>query len=82
MTTNEKQLAAKMLELASDEFSNHSCNDVPKSFWNGWTTEQRKVFVKEFYEHNGDPENYDEDNLHLPDSAIMSFLAYKLSTDK
>lgn len=31
MTIKEKELAAKMLELASEEFSNHGCNDVEES---------------------------------------------------
>ena len=31
MNTKEKQLAAKMLKMASDEFSNHGCNDVEDS---------------------------------------------------
>ena len=81
MNTKEKQLAAKMLEMASDEFSNHGCNDIEDSVYEGWTLEERQQFVKEFHEWNGDPENFDKDWLHLGDSTIMSFLAYKLETD-
>ena len=81
MNTKEKQLAAKMLEMASDEFSNHGCNDIEDSVYEGWTLEERQHFVKEFHEWNGDPENFAKDWLHLEDSTIMSFLAYKLGTD-
>ena len=81
MNTKEKQLAAKMLEMASDEFSNHGCNDVEDSVCEGWSLEERQQFIKEFHEWNGDPENFDKDWLHLGDSTIMSFLAHKLETD-
>jgi len=78
MTTKEKQLAAHMLELASDEFSNHGCNDVDASVYEGWTLQERQQFVKEYYEWNGDPENYSPTFLHIGDSSIMSFLSHKL----
>lgn len=48
MNTKEKLIAAKMLETASDKFSNHGCNDVDDDFWDGWTKEERQNFVKEF----------------------------------
>ena len=82
MNKKEKILAAKMLEMASDEFSNHGCNDVEDSVYEGWTLEERKQFVKEFYEWSGYPEHFNEQYLHIGDSTIMSFLAYKLQTDK
>lgn len=78
MTQKEKELTAKMLELASNEFSNHGCNDVEDSVYEGWTLEERRQFVKEFHEWNGDPEEYNENFLHLGDSTLMSFLGYKL----
>ncbi len=79
MTDKEKILASKMLKLASNEFGNHSCNDVKDSLYDEWTTEERKQFVKEYHEWNGDPEEYNENFLHLPDFAIMNFLADKLA---
>lgn len=78
MTPKEKELASKMLELASNEFSNHGCNDVEDSFYEGWTLEERQQFVKEFWEWNGDLSNYSPDFLHLGDDSIMAFLAHKL----
>lgn len=79
MTDKEKILASEMLKLASNEFGNHSCNDVEDSVYDGWTTEERKQFVKEYHKWNGDPEEYDENFLHLQDFAIMNFLADKLA---
>lgn len=81
MKAKEKQLAAKMLQLASDEFSNHGCNDVEESMYEGWSIEERQQFVKEFHEWNGDPEEFDPNFLHLGDDIIMSFLAHKLEED-
>jgi len=79
LTDKEKKLTAHFLELAADEFGNHGCNNVEERVWAGWTIEERQQFVKEFYESNGDPENYDPNFLHLHDYAIMSFLAKKLT---
>lgn len=80
MTTKEKKLAAKMLDLASNEFGRHGCNDVDDSVYNEWTLEERQTFVKEFHDWNGDPEEYLPTHLHLPDYAIMDFLAHKLKS--
>lgn len=82
MTYNEKKLAAQMLEMASEMFGDYTCNDVDESFYNGWTIEERQKFVKEFHEWNGDPEEYDKKFLHIPDFALMSFLAKKLKDIK
>jgi hypothetical protein len=79
MTAKEKKLASLMLELASEKFSNHGCNDVDFEAWTGWSIEERRRFVKEYREWNGDPEEYSPDFLELGDDAIMSFLAYKLT---
>jgi len=69
-----------MLELASNEFSNHGCNDVDDSMYEGWTLEERQQFVRDFYQWNGgDQEEYSPTFLHLGDSTIMAFLAHKLS---
>jgi len=81
MKEHEKILAVKMLELASENFSNHCCNDVDEKVYRSWTPEERKQFVKEYHEWNGDPEEYDENFLYLPDFAIMDFLAYKLKNE-
>lgn len=78
LNEKEKQLAAYWLDEASDMYGNHGCNDVEEKVWDGWTKEERQQFVKEYHEYNGDPEEFDPNFLHLPDFAIMGFLAHKL----
>lgn len=81
MNSKERKLAMEMLEHAAEDFSTHGCNDVPELYFRGWTLEERRKFVKEFHDYNGDPEEYDENFLHLQDFCIMSFLAHKLKND-
>ena len=78
MTDNEKNLLIKMLKMASEYFGYKICNDTPEEFFINWSIDERKRFVKEYHEWNGDPQEYREDWLHLPDFAIFSFLAHKL----
>lgn len=72
------KLAAKMLETSASQFSNHGCNNVQDSVYEGWTLEERQEFVKEFHDKNGDPEEYSPNHLHLADWCLMDFLADKL----
>ena len=81
MNKKEINLLCHFLYLASDEFGNHGCNDVEESVWKEWTLEERKEFVREYCIWNGDLEEYDESNLHLPDFAIMGFLKHKLKNE-
>jgi len=78
MDKKHLELVAKMLDLASDSFGNNCCNDIEDSIYEGWTLEERRQFVKEYHEYNGDPEKYDENFLHIGDYAIMGFFANKL----
>lgn len=82
MTNKERILSAKLLELASEEFGNHCCNDVDESYFTNWTTEERQKFVKEYYNYNGSPEDYNPKYLLLPDFALMGFLSHKLLKEK
>jgi hypothetical protein len=79
ITDNELKLIRNLLQMATFEFGKHGCNDVDDEIYAGWTLNERKAFVKGFYEYNGDPENYNETNLHLPDYALMGFMAAKLN---
>lgn len=79
MTTLEKKLAAKMLDISSDEFGNHGCNDVDDAMFEGWELWERQDFCRRYHEWNGDPEEYDPNFLHIPDYAIMSFLSHILT---
>ena len=78
MNLKERQLAAKFLHEASNEYSNHSCNDVPESYYNSWTIKDREKFAKEFHEWNDDD---GQDYTDICDSALMDFLAYKLESE-
>ena len=60
MNKKEQELAAYLLKLASNQFSNHGCNDVDKKAYEEWTIEERQQFVKEYHEWNGDPEEYNQ----------------------
>lgn len=77
ITKKQLELAAKMLELASDQFSNHGCNDLEESFFDGWSLEEKEEIAKEYFEWNGD-EQEGRTYSHIGDSEIMSFLAAKL----
>jgi hypothetical protein len=69
-------LAAQLLEEASDQYSNHVCNDW--DFPADWTIEERREFVRQMYEWNGNPEDIDQDHLDVPDFWVMGFLAEQL----
>lgn len=78
LNEKEKKLASHWLDEASNIYGAKGCNDVEEKVWNGWTKEERQQFVKEYHDYNGDPEEYDPNFLHLPDFAIIRFLAHKL----
>jgi len=78
MNPKEKAIAAKLLQIARDEFADHGCNDLDSNFWDGWAHSEIVQFVREFHDYNGDPEQFDESHLHLPDYAVMGFMAHKL----
>jgi hypothetical protein len=78
MNNKEKKLAADFLEMASNEFSNHGCNDVPDEFFEGWTLSEKQKIVKEYHISNNSIEDYDPNYLHLADFCLMDLLSEKL----
>jgi hypothetical protein len=88
MNYKEKLLAAHLLSLAADEFSNHGCNDFDLGkFMNQDEIEQ---FVAEWSEWNGDAtEQEDRKNLidrtilryWMGDATVMNWLAEKLEAE-
>ena len=76
MNKKELLLAAKMLDMYSKSLGNNTCNDF--DFPSNWTEDEKKSFVFDYHEWNGDPEEFSEKHLSLPDFAISSFLAVKL----
>lgn len=78
MTKKEKELTAKLLDLVSNRLGYNICNDVPDEIFDGWTLEEKQELVKNYHDVNGDPEEYDENNTHLPDYALAWYLSNKL----
>lgn len=83
MTDREKHLVAILLDIASNEFSNHGCNDMPENSFLNWTIEEKQALVKELYDFNGNPQDYDPHDLHMlnEDSILMEFFASKLISE-
>lgn len=83
MTKSEKILAAKLLELFSDELVNRGCNDMTNDLTKTMTQEEWRKFDREYHQWNGDPEEHTPTSKgdNLPDFAVASFLAHKLLKD-
>ena len=80
MTQKEKKLISRFLEDLGDILDKRSCNDW--KFPLDWTRDEKIAFIKEYYDFNGDPENFDEQYLYLSDTAVVSLLSYKNAIDK
>lgn len=75
--TKELDLAIGFMDTLSERLGTDGCND-----WNfppDWTREEIIKFVKEYHEYNGDPHEFNEHFLHLPNYAVAAFLSYKLA---
>lgn len=78
---NVLNIVSKLLDLASDEFSNHGCNDLPKSFYDGMSKEEIQELYHEFHKWDGDPEKYNPERLnYLGDSILMTFFSEYIKT--
>jgi hypothetical protein len=64
------------LELASNDFSNHGCNDfdLPES----WTLNECDEFTLAIATWNGDPENHEPGRRTTMDYSVMAYLAARL----
>ena len=83
MQKHEMLLAAKMLHLAADEFSNNSCNDVSAGVRKLLTKDQWATLDKEYHEWNGDPKEHSPEHPDIKnyDYILMRFLAVKLEKE-
>lgn len=82
MTKAEKILAAKLLELYSDELAKHICNDLTEDLKSTLTQEEWRKFDREYHQWNGDPEEHTASSHdRLGDFSLASFLAHKLLKD-
>jgi hypothetical protein len=70
----QKQLAAAMLNDYSEHLGCTSCNDW--DFPEDWTHQEQVEFCKGYHEWNGDPEEFSENRLYLPDFAVAGYLAH------
>lgn len=79
----EKQillLAARMLDMASDTFSNHGCNDLDKETLNIIIDEEK--LCDDIRAWNGDPdEEWPEKASWIGDDSLMAYLSYKLKQE-
>lgn len=72
-------LASKLLKDAAEEFSNHGCNDLPKSTFDGWSESECESLCEEIRQWNSDGSDpYPETIRQIGDGGLMSFLSYKL----
>ncbi len=76
LNKKETMLAAVFLDQLSEKMGSSCCNDW--EFPEDWSIDEKKLFVKEFHDWNGDPEEYDENCLSLPDFCVAGFLSEKL----
>ena len=82
MNKIEKKLTITLLRRAAEEFATHTCNDfdldevMPD-------VEDRRNFMKEFHEWNGDPESFDPKGTYevVPNWLLMDIFANKLEQE-
>jgi hypothetical protein len=87
LTSYEIKLAAKLLEVASEKFSNHSCNDFELVREVGLTSEEAYEINRRFVEWN-DPDwqdDYSEEELRVEhaiagDNGLMAYLSERLKS--
>lgn len=80
MTPNERKLVAALLDLASDRFANHGCNDFPIGEY--LSKPERVALNKAMHEANGDPEEHDPEeaagSVWAADWWLMAYFADKI----
>jgi hypothetical protein len=72
-------LAARMLELASDTFRNHGCNDLDEYVSNGLYNEKAICDMVRVY-NGDDTSDWPSQVNRIGDASLMDFLAYRLRT--
>lgn len=78
MTKNQLKLASALLELASKQFSNHGCNDLSEDITDLLSQSEWDELNKEFHDWNGDPENYEPNDIMHYDWLWMNYMSKKL----
>lgn len=80
LTNDELELAEVLLELASDHFANHSCNDfvLPKR----WPIEQCNAFTQAMWRTAGQPDGYEPGKRCIQDCMAMQHLAARMKQER
>lgn len=78
MTPAEKALAAKLLRMASDQFSNHGCNDFDLSKYITDPAERDALVLEACGEVYGEAA---EPDYRIGDSVLMDLMAERLEAD-
>ena len=68
-------LAALLLDEYSDLQSNNICNDIPKTYFEGWTEEEQTEFYKEYTVSNGTSFQYSPGDVMNTDFVVTHFLS-------
>ena len=79
LTRAELKLAARLLDLASDVFSNRNCNDFDLTFL---SLEERQEIMKAYHSHIGTFQDYDENSVDIGDDFIlMEYLSNRIEEE-
>ena len=71
-------IASKLLDQASDQFSNHGCNDLDKEVLKVITDEDGITEgIREYFNDEGYPENVSQ----VADWSLMDYISYKLKEE-
>jgi hypothetical protein len=79
LSDTEAKVLVALLELASDQFSNHGCNDFELAKCIPDLEERRKL-MKSYNDYNGSPEDFEYDDEHgskfeiESDAGLMGYL--------
>lgn len=80
MSDAEKIVAGRLLKMASETYSNHGCNDMDISVFEGISVQSREIMAADFNQwnsHGGDPIPF----THIGDSSWMGYFAAMLGGD-
>ena len=75
-------LASRLLDMASETYGNHGCNDMDKDMFNGISDEDKLELEKDINRRNSsDPDEYCEFD-RIPDWWWMAYFADVLAEQK
>lgn len=81
MKTYELRLIAKLLEMASDKYANHSCGDLPDDFFDMLSEDQKDELCKNLNQFGMEGIGVEDVPLNFySDSSLMYYYADKLKS--